>query len=526
MASKRSKVKYEKVEGLSPRPSLEMEESDDEEESNSSMPEVIHGTPDSGRSQGGMLFRTFRARFCTSRVICISSFSILCMVALLISSNNHHSPLTPSHYLPPSPDDTGGDSGGNDFEPLSPTEREKEITHRLKVVSGMSVSMPGTPQHKATHWILKEDASVLTADDPNILQRYFLALLYFKMEGAENINSGFNKNMNHLEFWMDGLMHECDWKYVGCDGNGFITSLTLNDCGLTGPLPSEIYVLHGLMHLDFSTNHLTGLIPRELQNLENLKEVYLEENDLYGPVPPYICERRAQGTLETITTDCYGDVKVWCNCCMNCAPTDMESGDDFYGFSDGAPPPMDNDPEFELRKEKIQGKCTQLSGGSVSILKSPQHDAALWMIYEDKFYLDAESEKFLQRYVSLVLHFTFDKESFFSSSRDECMVDWIECDDDGIITELSFVNDGREGEIPPEVQYLKGLKVIDFRGNRISGSVPGSIGKLTNLESLRLTNNKMTGSVPSEVCNLNSLTDFEVDCNRVYCTCCNNCYRI
>jgi hypothetical protein len=477
MSSKKSKVLYEKVEkedhhhspfvsgGLEIEESddeledeLEVEESDDEEQMYGSMPEVIHGSLIDGgsgtnRRGGGTMFRTFCARCGTPKMACCLIFSILCIIGIPVSTHNRGHGSDMSMDSPPSSPGGDGNTGNDDYkkpsdyvDPPLPSQRDKDVTHRLSLVSGPSVSTAGTPQHKATHWILKEDALALRADNPYILQRYLLALLYYKMEGAESINSGMNKNMAHLEFWMDGLMNECEWERIGCDGNGYIVSLTLDNCELTGPLPTEIFVLPRLMHLDLSNNHLTGLLPSELQNLENLTELYLEGNEMYGPVPPDICHRKAEGTLKEVTTDCYeyGDVKVWCNCCKNCAPTDMfdfmeaEVGDDSPYGNAIKDTTLEEDPEFDFRKEKINGKCVQLSGGAASIMNTPQHEAMLWMIFEDKLYLDPESDKFVQRYVALVLHFTFDKQSYFSTSKDECKLNWVECDDEGHIVTLTF----------------------------------------------------------------------------------------
>ena len=471
-SSKKSRVFYERVEkedqrhhdtaaanglkmqGLEMEASdeeVEIEDSDEEVEMYGSMPEVIHGSFDDGKNhgRGGTLFRTFRARCCTPKIACLLSISILCIVALSISSNNHpkHGSDMPLKSPPSSP---GGDVGSDNTGPKEdetswPSKRERDVIHRLSLVSGMSVSTAGTPQHKATHWILKEDSLSLRANNPYLLQRYFLALLYYKMEGADKINKGLNKKMEHLEFWMDGLIHECQWERVGCNGDGFIESLKLDNCGLTGPLPPEIYVLPKLLELDFSNNYLTGPLPSELQNLEDLIELYLEGNDLHGQVPPYICHRRAEGPLKKVTTDCYeyGDAKVWCNCCDNCAPTDMydfmELDGDGSPYGDGLQyDSSEKDDKFILRKEKINGKCVQLTEGSASVMRTPQHEAMIWMIFEDKYYLDSESEKFLQRYVALILHFTFDKQSYLSTSKDECSINWIECDEVGRIIGLSF----------------------------------------------------------------------------------------
>lgn len=70
-------------------------------------------------------------------------------------------------------------------------------------------------------------------------------------------------------------------------GNALV-ELHLTGCGLTGPIPNQIFKLVNLQSLYANYNYFTGPIPGEIGNLVNLEELYLYENDLSGPLPSTI----------------------------------------------------------------------------------------------------------------------------------------------------------------------------------------------------------------------------------------------
>ena len=64
-----------------------------------------------------------------------------------------------------------------------------------------------------------------------------------------------------------------------------ITSLELDDTGLTGSIPSALEDLTQLQHLLLNVNQLTSSIPSALGNLTHLVELRLNENQLNGTIP-------------------------------------------------------------------------------------------------------------------------------------------------------------------------------------------------------------------------------------------------
>ncbi len=80
--------------------------------------------------------------------------------------------------------------------------------------------------------------------------------------------------------------HVSTWYGVMTDVQGRVTSLNLEDNGLSGNIPSELGQLGQLEMLNLASNKLEGELPEELGNLTNIKAMYLQNNaDLTGKLP-------------------------------------------------------------------------------------------------------------------------------------------------------------------------------------------------------------------------------------------------
>ena len=245
-----------------------------------------------------------------------------------------------------------------------------EVSARAKeIVSTISdpslLEDPSTPQAKALEWIMLDDLE--THPDPAsqklnpMIQRQILALFYYSTEGDNWLN-----NFS----WLTSTS-ECEWYGCGCDHDGRVVSLTLDDNGLagsipeelfgladlekldlssndltgtissgigqltslthlelggndfTGTIPEEIGSLSGLQHVDLSCNTIIGMIPDQIGDLVSLTLFKLHENRLTGIIPESVCENRnnseTPGLLETLTSDCGGPFpEVVCGCCSDC----------------------------------------------------------------------------------------------------------------------------------------------------------------------------------------------------------------
>ncbi|KAJ3308785.1 hypothetical protein HDV04_000809 [Boothiomyces sp. JEL0838] len=111
---------------------------------------------------------------------------------------------------------------------------------------------------------------------------------------------GIARTLLKLDGFPDWLLN-IDMIYVDLDGINFgmdlfptilkwknMESLSMSNCGLTGPVPSDIAKLENLFYFNVSGNSLTGTIPKEISYLSSLDFIDLSNNQLSGDVPKEI----------------------------------------------------------------------------------------------------------------------------------------------------------------------------------------------------------------------------------------------
>ena len=82
------------------------------------------------------------------------------------------------------------------------TEYQKGVMQRLRNISGDAAIDNGqSPQHRANHWVIKEDAMKVAANAENLFQRYILAILWNMMDATDEEKC----------FSLKSGLHECDW---------------------------------------------------------------------------------------------------------------------------------------------------------------------------------------------------------------------------------------------------------------------------------------------------------------------------
>jgi Leucine-rich repeat (LRR) protein len=175
--------------------------------------------------------------------------------------------------------------------------RELAIMNKLKEISGNAVADEGTPQHRAAHFLMKQDGMKLTASSTNLYQRYVVTLLG---EMSDLDNKCFERQSGISECqWISKGVGGVTWDRIACDSDGVVEYLKLgmysyfapllyifflslsqeitltrifisDHCGISGNIPSELKVLTALNYLDLSKNSFDGIVPFELSTLHNL----------------------------------------------------------------------------------------------------------------------------------------------------------------------------------------------------------------------------------------------------------------
>lgn len=80
------------------------------------------------------------------------------------------------------------------------------------------------------------------------------------------------------------------------------------------------------------------------------------------------------------------------------------------------------------------------------------------------------------------------------------------------VVEINLSSNGLVGSVPPILNQLPELVVLDLWANTLTGTIPASIGSLSQLQELKLGyGGTISGSIPPEIGNLTSLTHLDIN---------------
>ena len=130
----------------------------------------------------------------------------------------------------------------------------------------------------------------------------------------------------------------------------------------------------------------------------------------------------------------------------------------------------------EERMTKIRPTITALSDPTEFLRPdSPQSNALHFLVYRDRVIDVDDTEKLKQRYVVLLLLYSF--ESLVGGYEDlsECDMNGFSCNVEGKVTQVDLYNRFLVGQIPPELKHLTHLTVLDLAGNSLRGTIPDDL---------------------------------------------------
>jgi len=96
--------------------------------------------------------------------------------------------------------------------------------------------------------------------------------------------NGFQSNSNA---WLTSGT-ECGWGGLGCNEEGFVMRIEMEQNGVGGTLAHELSRLQNLRNLVLEEGILTGTVPTELGEIRTLEQIDLNYNLLQGPIPEEI----------------------------------------------------------------------------------------------------------------------------------------------------------------------------------------------------------------------------------------------
>ena len=81
------------------------------------------------------------------------------------------------------------------------------------------------------------------------------------------------------------------------------------------------------------------------------------------------------------------------------------------------------------------------------------------------------------------------------------------------VTELVLMEKSLTGRIPPYLDRLVNLEILNLSANRLTGTIPFDLGSLSNLRELDLSGNQLTGPLPTGPGNLSNLRKLDLSGN-------------
>jgi hypothetical protein len=157
---------------------------------------------------------------------------------------------------------------------------------------------------------------------------------------------------------------------------------------------------------------------------------------------------------------------------------------------------------------------------------SAEERAVRWLIEDDLGTAIDDEQSLRQRYVLGTLWFlknttpttgfgSSDHVASWTTNLDECEWFNVECDDNGLVTDLYLAVVNIQGQIPHDLGLLTSLTDLSFWSNQLSGTIPSSLGALTALTWLSLEVNQLSGTIPSALRALTALTLLDLGGNQL-----------
>jgi len=181
---------------------------------------------------------------------------------------------------------------------ISENNRVARATEVIKSISETSSFLnKNSSQSIALDWVIEKDTARICPDDPRLIQRYTLAVLYFSMDGDNWTSCGrLSDSCNGVHFL--SAEDECKWIGLDCNGEKELTQIHLDEKGLIGMIPSELSVLSSLEILDLDENQLYGSIPSSLGLLRKLQVLDLDKNIMTGTLPESLYDMKELKVLD------------------------------------------------------------------------------------------------------------------------------------------------------------------------------------------------------------------------------------
>jgi hypothetical protein len=293
-----------------------------------------------------------------------------------------------------------------------------------------------------------------------------------------------------------------------------IVSLQLQEYGLVGSLPPEMFILlTSLTNLQItSSQQLTGLIPTTIGSLTTLKFVILKSNDFSGPIsgfcqlenlialdlsfnrfsgsiPSEIAHFQRLRVLYLFNNQLFGSIPIQIGSLSELVWLALDNNQ-FVGTIPSELTDL-NLSELYLDNNLLSGSISEL----FFLTRLTRLD-----LFSNSFTGTIPSQiGFVNKLTSLSL---YSNQLSGSIPTEIGSLNQIEYFD---VTDNCFLN-----SIPSEILGFENLQFLYLNENYLTSTIPSQFGVLTKLQQLSFANNFLTGSIPSSMSQLTSLLNFHV----------------
>ncbi|KAL4570201.1 hypothetical protein LXL04_025852 [Taraxacum kok-saghyz] len=244
-----------------------------------------------------------------------------------------------------------------------------------------------------------------------------------------------------------------------------------------------------LVRLDISSNGLSGKIPDFFRSFPNLRYFSAHSNNLFGGIPPSLSNSPSISSVNLRNNSLNGSVDFNCSVMVNLTSLDLGTND-FSGTIPANLSSCENLKALNLARNKLTGQVPEAFKNLPSLSYLSLSNCSLSDL--------STSLKILQHCPNLtvlVLTMNFHTEQLPSDDHLQF----------NVLKALVIANCRLTGSIPPWLNGLSQLQLLDLSWNHLTGSIPGYLGNFDYLFYLDLSNNSLSGEIPKSLTQLPSL---------------------
>ncbi|OWM85903.1 hypothetical protein CDL15_Pgr012153 [Punica granatum] len=271
-----------------------------------------------------------------------------------------------------------------------------------------------------------------------------------------------------------------------------LTSLSLQQCSLTGTLPNNIFHLPRLRSLSlYANSDLIGSLPQTNWSTSSLVSLVLSDTKFHGPIPASVGNLTSMKILDLSYAKFTGPIPLTLGNLAHL--TDLDLGSNTLGST----------MEFEMFARLKSLQLLSLQYNNLSVLLQSNGNCSFPMLKV----LMLSSCRLTGATFPYFLNSSAELEELDLSRNmiSGGIPDWIGRVGRDTLALLDLSSNNFTREIPSSICQLSSLSDLDLFDNGFSGSIPRCIGNLSNLLKLDVSINSFAGEIPSSVCQESSI---------------------